>query len=253
MMEPLARLVARIVARLAGGHPAPARLAHRPHQHAASRAAPEPARPPTVRYLVIVSARAAHQLPQVRALFRADPDVHVLLDRRRGERRRSPVIPRIERRRAERRQPPDYWQDPKYHPVVLVPIGAARAAAEARRAPAQRTTEAVMSQSPTTTEGWERLRSWADEGVQILGRALPALLAERDALRRRNDETERLRAENERLHAELADLSRRHQATLAAQAEIVRGLGAFMASLTQVVEPMRDLAERIQRRSADGR
>ncbi len=57
---------------------------------------------------------------------------------------------------------------------------------------------------------------------------------------------ERLRAENSLLRDQLNELRAKHQAVLAGQAEIVQSVGKFMTNMSQILEPMRELAEKVQ-------
>jgi hypothetical protein len=73
------------------------------------RAAPE--------FLVIVAQDHAELFPRIRRQFLDDPRVQVIIDRRQGERdRRTRPQPAADQRRA-----PDYWEDLRHHPVVLIP------------------------------------------------------------------------------------------------------------------------------------
>jgi hypothetical protein len=259
------QVLARLFDRLFGGGGAPA--ARRPPAPVratlppeARPAAPTPSAdvspagsPQSARYLLIVAAEAAHQLPHVRQMFRSDPDVHVILDRRRGERRRAGGAASVERRGRERRAPSDYWQDPRFHPVVLVPVGGHAVAAPQPAAP-DHLTEVPMIDD--TIESRQRVLTWVREGQEILGRTLPALLEQHEGLRRRAGEAEaerdRLHAENQQLRGELGELRGRHQTVLAAQTDIVQSLGKFMGHMMQVLEPMKELADRLNQTPRGG-
>jgi hypothetical protein len=59
------------------------------------------------RYLFIVSLRHRALYDLLIEQFADDPNAQVILDRRRGERRRAEISIVLERRRADRRQRPD--------------------------------------------------------------------------------------------------------------------------------------------------
>jgi hypothetical protein len=215
----------------------------------------EPAAPevPTgVRYLLVVSRDAGPRLAWLRDWFRSDPAVHVMLDRRRGERRREQRPVPVERRRGERRRSADFWQDVRFHPVVLVPLsrsaGPARTAAPPERPPESK--ESDMMDTTMANEARQRVLNWAQEAQHILGRVIPSVFDEHEALRRRVEDAERdcerLRAENGLLRDQLNELRAKHQAVLAGQTEIVQSVGKFMTNMTQILEPMRELAEKMQ-------
>ena len=82
-----------------------------------------------------------------------------------------------------------------------------------------------------------RVLAWLQEGRYVLHHVLPAILAEHDALATQlHDATRRctaLQEENDGLRAE--------------HAAAVDSMGLFLTQLTHVLEPMRDLAEKLGR------
>lgn len=247
-MAPLFARLARAVG--LGAPPAPAG-----EPPAEAPAGPTPADevvPPGARYLLVVSRTAGPRLAQLRDWFRADPAVHVILDRRRGDRRRAPRPVAVERRRGERRRPADFWQDIRFHPVVLVPLPRRErgtpAAAGGEQPPESK--ESDMMDTTMVNEARQRVLNWAQEAQHILGRVIPTVFEEHEALRRRVEDAERdcerLRAENSLLRDQLNELRAKHQAVLAGQAEIVQSVGKFMTNMSQILEPMRELAEKVQ-------
>jgi hypothetical protein len=207
--------------------------------------------PAAARYLLVVSRAAGPRLAQLRDWFRSDPAVHVMLDRRHGERRRARRPVPAERRRGERRRPADFWQDLRFHPVVLVPLsrpGRATPAAAAEEPPESK--ESEMMDTTMANEARQRVLNWAQEAQHILGRVIPTVFEEHEALRRRVEDAERdcerLRAENGLLRDQLNELRAKHQAVLAGQADIVQSVGKFMTNMSQILEPMRELAEKMQ-------
>ncbi len=215
--------------------------------------------PPGTRYLMIVARGQLEKLYQVRALFSDEPAVHVMVDRRRGERRRGRGRVAVERRRGERRQARDYWEDPNVHSVVLVPVRRWAEVGAAALGPGRtttRTTEADGMDTRLEGEARERVLGWIQDGQQVLGRIIPGLFEENETLRKRlgdaDREAERLRGDNDRLRQELVELKDRHQVATAHQTEIVDSVGKFVSSMSQILEPMRDLADKLQRAPRGG-
>ncbi|HXH81813.1 MAG TPA: hypothetical protein VNN07_02685 [Candidatus Tectomicrobia bacterium] len=60
---------------------------------------------------MIVAREHADLLPVARARFASDPSVEIFLDRRQRTAGEAPAV--------ERRQPPDYWEDIRFHPLVI--------------------------------------------------------------------------------------------------------------------------------------
>ena len=174
----------------------------------------------------------------IRRQFRDDRTVYVLLDRREQDRRCKPTLVDFpDRRSADRRRPKDYWEDPAHHPAVLIPLSLPRLAtsdidlsrsAEAPEQDKEPTMERVLVDEA-------RVLAWVQEGRYILHHVLPAILAGHDALATQlHDATRRCRAlqeENDGLRAE--------------HAAVVDSMGQFLTQLTHVLEPMRDLAEKL--------
>lgn len=215
--------------------------------------APDVPPPAEARYLMIVARGHVQRFHQVRVLFREEPTVHVMLDRRQGERRRAGGPAAVERRRSDRRQTHDYWEDPNIHSVVLVPVW--RRAADGVAAPetgraTTHTTEADTMDPTLAAEARERVLGWIQEGQQILGRIIPGLFEENEALRKRlvdaDREADRLRGDNERLREQLAEARDKQQVAVARQTEIVDSIGKFVGSMSQMLEPMRELADKLQ-------
>ncbi len=84
------------------------------------------ARDGQVRFLVIVGRQAPDLFARVSDQFLDDPRVQVLTDRRRAGRRRIASPRQPERRGQDRRRPPDYFEDIRRHPVVIVPTWKAK-------------------------------------------------------------------------------------------------------------------------------
>jgi regulator of replication initiation timing len=208
--------------------------------------------PAEARYLMIVARGDVQRFNQVRILFRQEPTVHVMLDRRQGERRRAGGPAAMERRRTDRRQTNNYWEDPNIHSVVLVPVWrrAANGVAASETGRATTHTREADTMEPTlAVEARERVLGWIQEGQQILGRIVPGLFEENEALRKQlvdaDREAERLRGDNERLREQLAEVKDKQQVAVARQTEIVDSIGKFVSGMSQMLEPMRDLADKL--------
>jgi hypothetical protein len=190
------------------------------------------------RFFFVVARTRLDLFVTMRRQFRDDRTVHVLLDRREQDRRCKPnLVDFPERRSADRRRPKDYWEDPAHHPAVLIPLSLPRPA----------TSDIDISRSPEAPEqGKEptmervlvdqaRVLAWVQEGRYVLHHVLPAILAAHDALESQlHDATRRCRALQEENDGLRADAS------------------LFLTQLTHVLEPMRDLAEKLGQASRRG-
>ena len=76
------------------------------------------------RYIFIVSLRHPALYDHLMQRFSADPNVQVILDRRRAERRQAEgsVMPELERRQADRRQRPGVSEELRRLFVAVVTI-----------------------------------------------------------------------------------------------------------------------------------
>ena len=74
------------------------------------------------RYLFIVSLRHPALYDHLLERFSDDPNAQVILDRRRGERRRVAISVARELRRADRRQSPDVGEELRRRSVFVVTI-----------------------------------------------------------------------------------------------------------------------------------
>lgn len=170
-----------------------------PALHAARTAGP--------RFLVIVRATEPAVFARLVAAFDGDERVQVLLDRRRGERRRQQAYPGPERRRGERRHVPDFWQNLAHHAAVLVP--AVHAAVSDPGGAAHRFEEFVQR-----VEG-------LGAGLRVLGRDAQRCA---DTLARSGEVRQRLAADLERLRGEAAALAERAARLRAQREDLVRDL-----------------------------
>jgi hypothetical protein len=183
-----------------------------------------------IRYLHIVSRTRLDLLLTLRRQFRDDPSVHVLLDRRERDRRRQPrPLAFADRRQTpDRRRPREYWEDIAQHPAVIIPL---RPAQEHRddtapaEAPAPEQEAPAGTHDPVLTP--ERLLAWLAESRHVVERILPAVVAERDALR-----------------AEVARLAAAHRQLEQEHGEVTRRLDQFLAQIGGALEPLRELYRR---------
>ena len=94
-----------------------------------------------------------------------------------------------------------------------------------------------------------RVLAWVQEGQHVLQHVLPAALGERDALRSQLQEATRrcsyLQEENDRLRMEIGRTTAEHRQLQQGHADIVESVGQFLTQLTQVLEPMRGLADKL--------
>jgi hypothetical protein len=177
-----------------------------------------PAREGQVRFLVIVARHAVDLFARVSDQFLDDPRVQVIMDRRRGERRRGSAARHPDRRGQDRRRPPDYWEDIRRHPVVIVPTWKAREARPPVRAPqpipsSEVTTEVdAMESTDSVTQAWHQIEAWVRDSQHMVSHVIPSLMQECDELRKRADSAEahvaRLKREVEDLQAEITRLGK---------------------------------------------
>ncbi len=205
------------------------------------------ARPASVEtsYLLVVSRRRPDLFAVAVRRFGGDPRLEIILDRRRGEERRrqpggSGTAAGGERRRAERRRRPDFWEDLRFHDVVLA----------ARRQPvtdrfdvhAEPTGGGGMTERWVETEQGRRLLKWLEEGQDILGRLLPELAAEYDALRARAEAAEE---REQRLLAEIRELRSRTEAIQREWAEVRHLLVRTRSELVGTTEALMEIERRL--------
>ena len=159
-----------------------------------------------IRFLVVIGRHHEALLRRVSEGFLDDPQVRVLVDRRQRERRQRRLLHVTERRHAERRQASDYWEDVRYHPVVLVPI---RKSPDAGRAvtPVRIAVPEATVMDDTNADVRRQIEQWVRAGQNIVGNAIPALFQECDTLRKRAESAEarvdELQSEVGRLRAEM--------------------------------------------------
>lgn len=163
-----------------------------------------------VRFLVIVGRQHSDLWPQVSERVLDDRRVRVLLDRRQRDRRQREQAHRGERRQAQRRRPPEYWEDIRYHAVVIVPVRRSTdVSPEQLTAPNAALTEATTMDDKATTMDDTRVHvrqqidQWARTGQNILNTVIPALFQECESTRQRAASAE---AQSARLSLEVEDL-----------------------------------------------
>lgn len=171
-----------------------------PVVHAARMAGP--------RFLVIVRASEPAVFARLSTAFSGDERVQVLLDRRRGERRRRQPFHGPERRRGDRRHVPDFWQSLEHHAAVLVPAVHAAVATDPAQAPHR--FEEFVQRVEGLGAGLRALGHDAERCVQTLARSAEV--------------RQRLAADLERLRGEAAALAERAARLRARREDLVRDL-----------------------------
>jgi hypothetical protein len=205
------------------------------------------------RFFFVVARQRMDLFPTIQRQFRGDRTVYVMVDRREHSRRgkAGPIDFPDRRRQPERRRPMDYWEDTAHHPAVLIPLSRFREtgtdsgslpSAEASAKDKEPTTERVLVDEA-------RILAWVQEGRYVIQHVLPLVFGERDTLRGQlRDASERyrdLQAENDGLRAEVARITARLRQLEQAHDEIVDSVGHFLTRLTHALEPMRDIAEKV--------
>ncbi len=96
-----------------------------------------------------------------------------------------------------------------------------------------------------------RVLAWVQESQHVFQQVLPTLLEQRAALTGQlHDTTQRcrdLQAENDALRAEVARATAANRQLAQGQADAVDSVSQFLARLTEVLEPMRALADKLGR------
>jgi hypothetical protein len=205
------------------------------------------------RFFFVVARTRIDLFLTIRRQFRDDRTVYVMLDRRAHDRRSAPVPVDFPDRRhpVDRRRPRDYWEDPAHHPAVIIPVAPTRRESSDRDP--RPAVEALPGDKETTMErvlvDETRVLAWVQEGRQLLQHVVPAVFTERDTLRNQLQEATRrcqeLQAENDGLRAEVARVVAGRRQLEQGHAEIVESVGQFLAQLTQVLEPMRALSDKL--------
>jgi hypothetical protein len=207
------------------------------------------------RFVFVVARTRPDLFLTMRRRFLDDRTVHVLLDRRQQDRRQKPSSAQMpdRRRLADRRRLTDYWEDTAHHPAVLIPLTAGRPGMRAIDIPAsarasQRDKESPME--PVVVDE-ARVLAWIQETRHVLQRLLPGILHERDALEHElHDATRRcrdLQAQNDALRAEVTRATAACRQLEQARVDLADSVGQFLAEVTHVLEPMRDLTARLGR------
>jgi hypothetical protein len=157
-----------------------------------------------VRFLIVVARHASNVFGEISEQFLDDARVEVFQDRRRGERRKARAIEATDRRLQDRRRTPGYWEDMRYHPVVIVPTWRPP---EPRivTAPSPALIQEVTSMGTTemATPAWPGVDTWVRETQHILSHVLPQMVQDSEELRRRAESAE---DQVSRLKRELTDL-----------------------------------------------
>jgi CheY-like chemotaxis protein len=205
---------------------------------------------PRVRYLHIVARARLDLLLTLRRQFQDDSSVHVMLDRREGDRRRQsrPVVFADRRQSTDRRRPREYGEDIAYHPAVIIPLGTVRHPQQAAAPPVGAT--AAQERPDPTDPGLtrERLLAWMGETRHLVQRVVPAIVQERDAARARLEQATRrcrdLQAESDALRVEVARLTGFNRQLEREHADVARRLGRFLTEVGGALEPLRELQHR---------
>jgi hypothetical protein len=210
-----------------------------PNEHEAAR----------TRFFYVVARTRMDLFLTIQRQFRGDRTVYVMLDRREHERRGKPgPVDFLDRRRQpDRRRPMDYWENTAHHPAVLVSLSRLRkGGSDSGSLPSANVPEQnkeLAMEHVLVDEA--RVLAWVQEGKYVIQH----VLGERDALRGQlQDAIQRckeLQEENDGLRAEVARATASHRQLEQGHADIVDSVGQLLTQLTRLVEPMRDMAEKL--------
>lgn len=132
-----------------------------------------------------------------------------------------------ERRETERRRVPDYWEDTRQHPVVIVPTWMKSAPLLAPMAVSDE--DRTMAATDSRIHTPRNLETWIRDSQHIIADVLPALLEESQELRQRADSAEAAATRRQR---EIEDL----QMEVARLGTEIDRLGKERTSLVTTVE-----------------
>ncbi len=100
------------------------------------------------------------------------------------------------------------------------------------------------------TETRQRVERWIEESQYLLGRIIPGIIQERDRLRVRaqtaEDACEQLGREAANLRKEVSELHLEVQSLRNELAEIGQAAGAVIEHLTQSMQPMQQIQQKLQ-------
>lgn len=197
--------------------------------------------PHACRYVVVVRANQAELSEYLRRRLGADPTVEVVLDRRRGDRRRGDIGVAADRRRAERRRLPRGPVDAFDMPLI------ARLATGHGRHGARDPEESAAMEPDKRNVPRESIDRWVAEGQTLFAR----LVEENETLRRRAEtaelECEKIRHETGLLEREVDDLRREAGQLRAQQSEVVETFMRLLTHTDQMLRPVNELLERLKR------
>jgi hypothetical protein len=180
-------------------------------------------------YLVIVRQGDPLLLSVTLRRFADDAAVEVIVDRRHGVRAVD----------VDRRRGADFWEDLRYHPVVIV------------RKDVRRRTRPEPREEPMTTFGDDArlVEEWMEQGQALAQRVMPGLRAEFErlaaALETAERECRKLRDENDALREDNGRLRADAERMRYVQAEVAQTFSSVVAGMQQVMQPLQDLAHRL--------
>lgn len=106
-------------------------------------------------------------------------------------------------------------------------------------------------EQPVSSEARQRVSDWLNEGQRILTQ----VLHERDVLLEQLDDAEqrcaRLEREASTAQSELAAIREKYDQLQVRYAETTQSVGKLLSQMTTIVEPMRELAEKMRHLSPD--
>jgi len=201
----------------------------------------ETARDVKVRFLIVVARHAAGVFSEISEQFLDDPRVEIFQDRRHAERRRSPATATTDRRLQDRRRTPGYWEDMRYHPVVIVPTWRPPDARTVTATAPPRTQEVTpMGTTETPTQAVPSVDAWVRETQHILSHVLPRMVQESEDLRRRAESAEqevaRLKRELEDLQTEVGRLGGEMDRLTAERTAISEAVHRGMAGIARLAD-----------------
>jgi len=219
----------------------------------AGRARPRPVQDEgSPRFLMIVARDHARVFPRLRLQFLDDPRVQVIMDRRHEDGHHG----------EERRKTVDYWENLRYHPVVLVPVaGRLQTPAQPPRpSPAPVAPRAVepAPRSVRVVQQMDELRHWFTTGEQLFRHVAPSLVDTLGTLQQRAEDAERhaehLKLEVGERDVKLMGLQADVERLARERVETVQALAAAVSEIERLTRAVIDALEALPiLRDATGR
>ena len=199
-----------------------------------------------MRYLIVVARNELALYEHLRSRHANDPRVRVMIDRRTtGDTATQPGARPVERRRRR-----SWLATGASHELVELAREDTAESLSPKQQPSVPSEEARRQMSETETlEDPQRVGRWLAEGQHMLGRAIPALIEDRDRLRQtletRDRECEQLRGEVGELRRNLGALQNELERLRGERVAMTEAFGGVVDLLGQLQRPLEEITRRL--------